>query len=722
MGMMQVVLFSAAAAALGVDKTPAARKRLKRDLTRLDGAYQRFVQQSIDPLFAARERRAQLRTYAGQVDPQERSVNRTLAFSALTTITAGVGALGLPLLSTLSAVGLTVVITPLMWRAGGSVIRERKLKYRLVRLMTIPLALLSGFTLLINVMTFVFLATYKVAARTKAAAHDSMRDAFRLQPPQEVWVEVDGVQVQIPFNELQAGDIIVIGAGQAIPVDGAVVGGSAAVDQQIMTGEARPVDKDTGDQALANTLIIRGELRIRVEKTGDDTAAAQIADILVSASESRLRAADFSERLLDNLTLPMMATSGAALATVGPSGAIAIFNGGFATTALMSGPLCMLSYLNLASQNGILIKDGRSLETLRGVTAMIFDKTGTLTTEEPRVAFVHAADPFDEETVLRYAALAEHRQTHPIARAILAAAEVAGCEIDAPDEASYAMGLGVEVESDGRLIRVGSARFMATSGVDTTRHDAAWLAESEAVGGSLVFVAVDDDCAGALRLEAQLREETETLIQDLHRRKIKTYILSGDHRAPTEHLANALGVTGFFAEVMPDGKETIVQRLRSEGEIVCFVGDGLNDALALQAADVSISMRGATSVATDSAQIVLMSASLQPIEMLLDLGKAFHSNLLRTMVFGYTPGVVLIGGVFLFGLGMPAAFIAYTASMAGGALSALSPPRLPSAAKLVGSSKATASPPAGRSDETPLPKLDHIPGHIPPPDITGIKR
>lgn len=424
-----------------------------------------------------------------------------------------------------------------------------------------------------------------------------------------VWIEVDGVQLQIPFDQLRVGDVLVIGAGQAIPVDGEIIGGEAAVDQQIMTGEARPIDKAPGDTVLANTLIIQGELRIHVEKTGNQTAAAQIGEILINASESRLRAADFSERLLDNLTVPMIATSAAALATVGPGGAIAIFNGGFATTTLMSGPLCMLSYLNIASQNGVLIKDGRSLETLREITTIVFNKTGTLTTDEPRVAFIHAADPFDQQTVLRYAALAEHRQTHPIARAILAAAE--GYELEAPDSASYAMGLGVAVQIDSQMIRVGSARFMKSCGVDISDHEATWLAESEAVGGSLVFVAVDNDCAGALRLEAQLRRETEALIHDLHRRKIKTYILSGDHLAPTKHLANALGVTGFFAKVMPDGKETIVRRLRSEGEVVYFVGDGLNDALALQEADVSISMRGATSVATDSAQIVLMSASLQ---------------------------------------------------------------------------------------------------------------
>jgi len=660
-------------AGLALSGKKAADKTKSLTSQALDDRYQKFLQEKVDPLFGSRKRSQQMEVFSGDYNVQEADINRRLGLSAASTGLAVAGAVFYPPLSLLSAAGLVYIFLPLARRSLHMLIEEKRLKYRLIAICSVWAGLLGGYYVISNLMSMVVFFAFKLAARTQAHSQASLTAAFSLQQPGSVWVQLNGVETEIGFDELRIGDIIILTAGQTVPVDGYVAEGMATVDQHILTGESQPVEKSAADPVFANTLLLTGKLYVRVSQTGSETAAAQIVKILSNVASHRSEHEAHAEQLADKLAAPVLAASGAALLTVGGTGAVVILNSGFCSTMLISGPLSMLTHLNLASHHGILVKDGRSLEKLRSVDTLVFDKTGTLTSEQPEVSRIYCCPDWQEEQVLTYAALAEKRQTHPIAKAVSAAAAQRGLHIETPDTAAYEVGFGVEVHHRGQHIRVGSSRFMQQSRIRISADIETARDHCRQNGSSLVMVAVDGHLIGALELSVQLRPETRTLIDSLHQRGLKLCILSGDHENPTRHLAQSLNIDSYFAEVLPEGKADKIRQLQQSGHTVCFVGDGINDAIALQQADVSVSMRGATSLATDCAQIILMNQSLQKLDQLFDIAEDFNKNLDRTMRLSYIPGSILIAGVFLLNFGMPTALLLYSSGLAASMYNALSP-------------------------------------------------
>lgn len=641
----------------------------------IDAYYQHFIQTKVDPLFGTKQRSQQMQEFSGQYSDKEVDINRRIGMSVVTTKLAVLGALVYQPLSWLSAAGLLFIMGPLFERSLRTMLRERRIKYRFVGALSVLSSLAAGYYVVSSLLSIVVFSAFKLAARTEAYSQASLMSTFALQPPATVWIQTAGVETEVSFADVGIGDIIVLSAGHTVPVDGYITEGAASIDQHLLTGEAQPVEKTQGDQVLANTLILTGKVYVRVEQTGNDTAAAQIGHILGSMTAHRLEHEARSEQLADKLTVPVLAASGLAMATIGPAGAAAIMNSGFGSIMFFSGPVSMLSHLNLASHHGILVKDGRSLEKLHSVDTVVFDKTGTLTLEQPEVSTIHCCGGWQETEVLTFAALAEYRQSHPVAKAILAAAEQHELELTVPDDAAYTIGFGVQVNHQGKAIQVGSQRFMQQAEVAIPAMLETVKVHCQKNGNSLIFVAVDGQLAGALELQAQLRPDTLEMVHKLHQRGLKLCILSGDHRQPTEHLAQRLGIDDVFAEVLPEGKADKIRELQEAGRTVCFVGDGINDAIALQQADVSVSLRGATSVATDSAQIVLMNQSLQQLDQLFEIAYSFNKNLDQTMRMAYIPGSVLIGGVFLLHFGMTAALVLYSGGVTAAMSKALSPLR-----------------------------------------------
>lgn len=642
-----------------------------------DDAYQAFFRDRIDPLFGTTERDRQFEEFTSHYSLAEADINRRLGLAAANSGLAVLGAMALPPLSLLSAGGLVAIMWPLARRNFRILFQEKRLKYRLVATLSIWAGLLAGYYVVSSLMAVTVFTAFKIAARTEARSRGALMDAFALQPPTSVWVRHGEVELEIPFADLRIGDVLVLTAGQTAPIDGVVVAGMATLDQHLLTGESRPVEKAEGDRILANTLVLTGRVAVRVEQTGADTAAGQIGRILTRVGAHRLEHEARSERLADRLTVPVLGASGLALLTVGPSGAAAILNSGFGSILFFAGPLTMLSHLNRASHHGILVKDGRSFEALAGVDTVVFDKTGTLTLEEPEVAAIHPADGFGEAEVLAFAAAAEHRQSHPVARAILTEAARRGIEAAAPDATAYEVGFGVQVDCGGRRVQVGSRRFMVAASVALPADFDAVETRCREDGSAPVFVAVDGRAAGVIELRAKLRPGAAALVERLRRRGQTLCILSGDHAEPTRHLAERLGIERVFAEVLPEGKAEIIERLQAEGRRVCFIGDGINDAIALRRADVSVSLRGASTVATDGAQIILLGGSLTGLDQLFELGDDFARDLDRSLTLAFVPGAVLIAGVFTLGLGMPSALVIYTAGLTAALYNALAPMRRP---------------------------------------------
>jgi heavy metal translocating P-type ATPase len=471
--------------------------------------------------------------------------------------------------------------------------------------------------------------------------------------PRFVWLYRDGVEIEIPLEKLKQKDIIIVHTGETIPVDGEIVEGMAMIDQHALTGESAPAEKTKGDQVFAATTMLAGKVQVAVTSTGSETTSAKLTRILNDTAGYKLRSQSHGEELADKAVVPTLALASLGLGTIGLNGATAIINCDLGTGIRMAAPLGMLTSLTLCAQHGILVKDGRALELMRKVDTFLFDKTGTLTRERPEVGRILTFGSYSEQQILQWAAAAEYKFTHPIAKAILAKFESLGLPMAKTDESKYHVGYGITVNVDGHTVRVGSARFM--------KHEEILLpsaldVEMERVhgdGNSLILVAVDGSLGGAIEMCAANRPEALEVINGLRTRGAKHLaIISGDHDRPTRNLANKLGMDRYFAEVLPQDKAKYVELLQKEGRTVCFVGDGINDSIALKKANVSISLRGASTVATDTAQVVFMEESLTKILRLRDISQDLQRNVDRSWGLIIIPNIVCVSGAFLAGFGV----------------------------------------------------------------------
>src|SRR5216683_1372794 len=446
--------------------------------------------------------------------------------------------------------------------------------------------------------------------RTEDNSKKLMLGAFGKQP-RYCWLVPngkpgDGVEIEVPLDRLDKGDIVVVHTGEVVPVDGIIVDGLAMIDQHALTGESMPAEKGVGDRVFASTVMVAGKMYVAVEKSGSETATARIAQILNDTAGYKLASQHRGERLADKAVIPTLGLGGLAFATLGPTGAVAVINSDLGTGIRMAAPLAMLSTLALCAQRGVLVKDGRALDLLCEVDTVLFDKTGTLTRERPEIG------------------------------------RMIGINVGIPDGVNGVL-----------RVRVGSRRFMEAEGVPLTQEVEAALDEAHREGHTMVMVAVDDELGGALELRAAIRPEVRGIVRGLRARGIKHIaIISGDHEAPTRKLAEELGMDRYFAQVLPADKADYVEKLQKEGRKVCFVGDGINDAIALKKANVSISLRGATSIATDTAHVVFMEQSLGRLCELRDIARDLHRNVRNSWMMILAPNIACVAGVFTLGFGI----------------------------------------------------------------------
>lgn len=582
------------------------------------------------------------------------------------------GSIFMPILRLPSVVGLTFISIPVALRSWRSLVEDRQLTMPAIWTLFLPLALLGGHLLTAAVGYWLAFFSLNISARAKDRMLKQMVNIFGEQPS-AVWVRRDGYEIEVPFDSVTVEDIVIVHAGEMIPVDGVVVEGTAGVDQRMLTGESQPAEKQAGDAVFAATVVLSGRIGIQVEKTGAETVAAQIGRIL---NDTTRYAADVELRgieLADRSALPNLALSALALPIAGGAGALAVLFLPLGDALYMGGPLGVLNYLSKAARQGLLIKDGRALELLRQVDTVVFDKTGTLTEEQPTFSAVYACNGYDEKQILCLAAAAEHKQSHPIARAILQAAQEAGLALPPIEQAQVQMGFGVKVRLAEGVVRVGSRAFMESEGIPLPPELAEQQAQAHAQGRSLVYVAMDGEVAGGIELQATIRPEAQSIVDELHRRGYVVSILSGDQEEPTRALAQSLGIDGYFAQTRPEEKADVIARLQAEGKSVCFVGDGINDAIALKKAQVSVSLAGASTVATDTAQVVLMDGNLAQLIHLFDLAHELDGNLRRTLLAGVASSAAIVGGVFLFHLSLGGALALNTLGMAASFGNAMQP-------------------------------------------------
>jgi heavy metal translocating P-type ATPase len=579
-------------------------------------------------------------------------VDLDLPICAASVVLAATSHFLVPALAPLSAAVFLYSVIPSFKSAYDVVFKQKRLGVDVLDAIVVLTCLATGRVLAGTVLGVTLGLARKLVQRTEDNSKKMLLNVFGKQP-RFVWLEVDGREVETPLERLKVADVIVVHTGETVPVDGEVIEGMAMVDQHTLTGESAPVEKIKGDKVLASTTLLAGKVRVAVTSAGEDTTSSKLARILNDTAGYTLRSQSKGEELADRAVVPTLALGALGLVARGVDGATAVVNCDLGTGIRMAAPIAMLSSLTLSAEHGILVKDGRALEQLHDVDTILFDKTGTLTRERPDVGRILTYGSHSERKILQWAAGAEQRFSHPIAKAIVDKARSSGLTLPAIEDSKYHVGYGITVGVDGHTVRVGSARFMAHEGIALPPEVTRALEAAHDDGNSLVMVGVDGALGGAIELCAAARPEASAVIAGLRARGVEQLvIISGDHEQPTRKLSERLGMDRYFAEVLPQDKAKYVELLQKEGRKVCFIGDGVNDSIALKKANVSISLRGASSVATDTAQVVFMEDSLTKLVQLHDVSRQLHRNINTSWALIVIPNLLCIGGAFFAGFGV----------------------------------------------------------------------
>lgn len=597
--------------------------------------------------------------YAEAEAEEVRELERGIALTGGGVVAVAAGRLVSPALGLIAWPCVLIPSVPLIRRAWHDVRVKRAPTFAAIELGGLAAALIAGHVGLCAVGFTIFQGGRRLLLATRRRTRGEIGAAF-IAPSEPIRVLRGGEEVVIEHARLQVGDRIVIGAGQVVPCDGRILDGRVAVDEHQLTGESALAERSVGERVFGASLVAWGQAVIVAETTGADAIAARLAALIAGTASHEQTIESDAQAVADASATPTL-VAGALGATVGGlSGAVAGLWSNCIDAYWLAAPVCMLGVVRAAADQGILVKDGRSIELLSGIDTVVLDKTGTLTRGTPRVTHVEAAPGWTADRVLRVAAAAERRQPHPIARGIVDAARDAGVwdEALAVSETRYIPGRGLVVDVGGHPVVVGSAGMLADAGIDTPSA----LDEAAADAPSRVHVARDGHWIGAVTLEADVRPEAAAIVSAMRRSGLDIVMLTGDADAPSRALARQLGIETVYSRVLPEGKAEHVAALRARGRRVCFVGDGINDALAMRRADVSVSLAGASTLAVDSAQIVLCDGTLGRLDALFDLGR--HHGRARERMLWAAGGasVVSLGSVLFVGAGPGAVVGMYLAA------------------------------------------------------------
>ena len=567
------------------------------------------------------------------------------------------------------SLAIFIVSTPVVWIAGFSIvkgaylsIRNRKINmdvlvtsgvvagwlYGAVNAFLPSIAPQEGYLeVAIAILGFVLLGKYiEESIRKRSAA--SIRKLLELQPT-IARVLRDGKEIELPIDEVQVDDTIVVKPGEKIPTDGIVISGYSSVDEKLITGESIPVEKNVGNEVIGATFNKTGLLRFRATKVGEDTALSQIVRLVEEAQATSAPVQKFADRVVAKF-VPVIFTVAAVTFSFWyiTSGFSEAF---FALLAVLliacpcalgiATPTAILAGVGKGAEYGVLIRSGEYVEKARKLTTVVFDKTGTLTKGEPSVTDIKTFNDFKEKEVLRFAAIAEKGSEHPLAEAIINKALKS--EIDVPDAEQFEAvpGHGVQCTCEEKKILLGNRKLMEREkiGIEQLEND---LQKLETEGKTAMILAIDGKAAGIIAAMDTIKENATEAIKQLKRMGLEVAMLTGDNDRTARAISKQLGIEQVIANVLPWQKVEVIKEMQSKGKVVAMVGDGINDAPALAQSDIGIAIGSGTDIAKETGGIVLIKDDLRDVALGIELSKKTMRKINTNLFWAFIYNVVMI--------------------------------------------------------------------------------
>ena len=515
------------------------------------------------------------------------------------------------------------------------------------------------------VITVLVLLGQVLELKAREQTSGAIKALLNLAPKRATRLKADGGDEDVTLDAIVAGDRLRVRPGEAVPVDGAVLEGRSSLDESMVTGESMPVTKEVGGRVIGGTMNQTGSFVMRADKVGAETLLAKIVQMVAQAQRSRAPIQRLADRVAGWFVPLVIAVAIAAFIswsiwgpeprlTFGLIAAVSVLIIACPCALGLATPMSIMVGVGRGAETGVLIKSAEALERMEKVDTIVVDKTGTLTEGRPSVVAVKTVAGIDGNDLLRLAASVERGSQHPLGAAIVRAAGERKLELVAVSDFDAPIGKGVTGVADGKRVVIGNRRIMTETGMSTALLDA----EAETLrrdGGTAIYVAIDGQLAGVIAVADPIKASSPGAIAALKTAGLRVVMLTGDNATTAQAVAQKLGITEVEADVLPDQKSKIVERLRSEGRVVAMAGDGVNDAPALSAADVGIAMGTGTDVAMESAGITLVKGDLNGIVRARHLSAATMSNIRQNLFFAFiynAAGVPIAAGVLypIFGI------------------------------------------------------------------------
>jgi heavy metal translocating P-type ATPase len=472
---------------------------------------------------------------------------------------------------------------------------------------------------IVLMLAFARLLDWKTSTRTQNA----IEELLRLKPTTVFRENKDGTEEEVPIDALRTNDVVIVKPACRVPADGLIVSGEGAMDESSVTGESLPKDVRLGDHVISSTLLLSGFLRVRALHVGSESTLERMVSLMREAVKNKSRPEKLADRFA-GIFLPIVIAIaiGAFLWTHSVSMVAAIFLVACADDMAVAIPLAITASLGMAAKRGVIVKGGEWFEKLAKMDTLVLDKTGTLTYGALSVGTIHAAG-MSERDVLRFAGAAEKFSAHPLSRAVTRKAHDVLGEVPDPEKFAVVKGKGIDARVEGHAVLIGNPEFLAERGVVMNAELSLIAKRAEEFGEMAFSIAVDGAVVGVVTVSDTPRTEAKTSLVELETLGVKRIImLTGDHAAVARHMSDALGIKEYHAQVKPEGKLAIVEKLSASGSVVGMVGDGINDAPALARADIGIAMGSAgTAVAVEAADIVIMNDDLSRISEMIVLAR-----------------------------------------------------------------------------------------------------